>query len=133
MLQVQVRSGSCMYLSGKGKGKVQQDKAKNYLRLAFEEGDDSIRGKCGFYLANLYRDEGDIDKYISTLDAAAANHAEASYVLGSYFLTGKHVDLDRTKAWAHLSEAAGIGHTVAKEVMELRDLCEATGAVRLQD
>ena len=69
-----------MYLSCKDK--EQRDSAEKYLRLAAEQGSESIRGKYGFYLANLYRDKGDIVNYISALDAAAEYHAEASYVLG---------------------------------------------------
>ena len=111
-----------MYLSCKDKG--QRDNAEKYLRLAAEEGSESIRGKYGFYLANLYRDKGDIANYISALDAAAKYHAEASYVLGSYYLTNKYVELDRGKARIYLNQAAEMGHTVAKEVMELRGLSE---------
>ena len=110
-----------MYLSCKDK--EQRGKAKKYLRLAAEEGDDSIRGKYGFYLANLHRDEGDIENYISALDAAAAaSHAEASYVLGAYYLTGKYVEPDREKARFYLNRAANKGHSVAEEVIELRGL-----------
>lgn len=92
-----------------------------------QKGGESIRGKYGFYLANFYRDEGDIENYISALDAAAAFHAEASYVLGGYYLTGKYIELDRTKARIYLNQA--VGHTVAKEVMELRGLSEAEAEI----
>lgn len=122
-----------MYLSGMGKDKIQRDKAKNYLRLAFEEGHSSIRGKYGFYLANLYREEGEVNSYIDSLDAAAAFHAEASYVLGSYYLTGKYVELGREKARFYLNQAANMGHSVAAEVTELRGLCKAAGAITLRD
>lgn len=109
-----------MYLSCKDK--EQRGKAKKYLRLAAEEGDGSIRGRYGFYLANLHRDEGDIKNYISVLDAVAASHAEASYVLGAYYLTGKYVEIDREKARFYLNRAANMGHYVAEEVMDLRGL-----------
>ena len=44
--------------------------------------------------------------------------------LANYYLTGKYVELDREEARFYLNQAANMGHTVAKEVMELRGLSE---------
>ena len=105
-----------LYLGSRLKSK---DEIIQMFRTAVAHGDQSCREKYRFHLANLYREEGNVAKYVKNLKwASHSGHVEATYLVGAYHLVGLYgckKDLDI--ALLYLNRARSMGHSVADEVI----------------
>ena len=105
-----------LYLGSRLKSK---DEIIQMFRTAVAYGDQSCREKYRFHLANLYREEGNVAKYVKNLKwASYSGHVEATYLVGAYHLVGLYgCKKDPDIALLYLNRARSMGHSVADEVI----------------
>lgn len=100
-----------------GSGQKSREEIREYFAFAAQNSSHHCQGSCHYHIANLYREEGDIERYMLSLkEAAELDHCEAAYLYGSYLFVGIYCEKDEVSGGEWLDQARYLGHPVANFV-----------------